>query len=70
MGVIEMITAVATTVTALIGVVYLVIQGIKKKRIEDYAKAEAELAFKIQSAKDEKERQRYAQELYNLRNGK
>lgn len=61
------IGAVATAITALIGLGLMVWKQIRANQAQSRADAEAELAVKIQSAKNDEERKRLSEELHRLR---
>lgn len=67
MGVIEVVGAVATTLTAIIAAVMYAIRRAEANRLERLANSEQELKAKIEVAKTNEERKKLSEELNRLR---
>lgn len=62
------VAAVATAITALIGLGIKIWVDSRKRAAQSRSDAEAYLAERIAAAKNDEERKKLAQELYDLRN--
>lgn len=67
MGIMESVAAIATAVTALVGLGLKIWWEQRKKAAAKKAERLSELSIAIQKAKTDEERQKYAEELHRLR---
>lgn len=68
MGVVETVGAVATAITAIVGLGIMLWKQHRANQAQERANAEAELAVRIQAAKSDAERKKLSEELHRLRN--